>query len=98
MRRSRPERPAKEKEQIFSPAISTVILAGRFTLRIEHYSFDNGEGGVESFAASYVERSEPENSAVAKIITDGVRELRKRGKNVVIVYPVPEVGWWVPTT
>lgn len=89
---------AKEKEQIFSPAISTVILAGRFTLRIEHYTFDNGEGGVESLDASYVERSEPEKSAVAKIITDGVRELRKHGKNVVIVYPVPEVGWWVPTT
>lgn len=86
------------KKKIFAPEITTVILAGRFTLRMEHTPFDNQEGGVELLDPSYVGRSEQQTDEVASVIAGGVKELLDHGKHVVIVYPIPEAGWVVPTT
>lgn len=87
-----------QKKKIFDPQISTVILAGRFTLRIENISFDNQEGGVELLDPSYAGRSNSQKEIVIKAIEDGIRDLREAGKKIVLVYPVPEVGWNVPAT
>ncbi|OCX17722.1 hypothetical protein QV13_13380 [Mesorhizobium hungaricum] len=89
---------SKQKAQIFEPQIETVILAGRFTLRIENTAFDNGEGGIEGLDATFVGRSEQEKQTFTQSIIDGIQDLEQRGKKIILVYPVPEVGWVVPAT
>jgi hypothetical protein len=89
---------AERNRILASPAIKTVILAGRHTLRIENTAFDNGEGAVERLGESYVGRSEDEKAAVLGAIGGGIAQLRRQGKEVVLVYPVPEAGWVVPDT
>lgn len=81
-----------------SKSIDTVILAGRYTLRIEHSTFDNTEGGVERLDGSYQGRSDAQKAALLDAIESGIVRLNTWGKKVVLVYPVPEAGWVVPET
>jgi hypothetical protein len=79
--------------------ITIVILHGRWTSYYEGSRFDNGEGGVELarmpaqvFDASFKASKEPFRASLESIIVS----LQRAGKQVVLVYPVPEVGWHVP--
>lgn len=87
-----------QKAKVFSPEIKTVILLARYTLRVENTPFDNQEGGVEVLPDRYRGRNPDEKLALLDAITRAIQDLQKRGKNVVIVYPVPEAGWDVPKT
>jgi len=87
-----------------SKQIRTVILHARWTLLVEQTRFDNEEGGVEpgSSAISYPEHSpslegSERHNAIASLLQNQIQELISAGKNVVIVYPIPEAGWDVPT-
>ncbi|MBX3565289.1 MAG: acyltransferase [Sphingomonas sp.] len=75
--------------------IGTVVFAARWTLYMEHTTFDNGEGGWETM--------DPESPAtpagqraLAETFREAVRAMLAAGKRVVLVYPVPEAGWNVP--
>lgn len=83
----------------------TVILAGRWTLFREHTRFDNSEGGIEPGKPNYPifgaspevapgDDSYAEQQALA--VEQTVEALLKAGNRVVLVYPIPEVGWDVP--
>ncbi|MCR5871110.1 MULTISPECIES: acyltransferase family protein [unclassified Sphingomonas] len=76
-------------------SIRTVVLAARWTLYFERSYPDNGEGGMET-GTPLPPASDADLEALAASIRDTVRWLIKRGKRVVIVYPVPEAGWDVP--
>lgn len=84
------------------PEIKTVVLAGRWTLGLEGVGFDNQEGGLEKRSRSYVL---PENAADSFVVSDervavvsrafaeGVKSFLDLGKRVILIYPIPEVGW-----
>ena len=86
-----------------NPEIGTVVLSGRYALQFQRTRFDNGEGGVELGPLAGLERvggswqTEAERRAdLTKGYRDAVTGLLNMGKRVVLVYPVPEVGWNVP--
>ena len=83
--------------------IRTVILIGRYVLQYERTRFDNGEGGVElGPLAGFEKRIQPATNDMqrkadfAEGIRNAVVGLLEQGKQVVLVYPIPEVGWNVP--
>ena len=87
-------------------SIKTIVLAARFTQYLEGTAFDNGEGGVENTVRAdidgveYKGKARPEaarKETVRRRYIDGVRELLATGKNVVLVYPIPDVGWDAPS-
>lgn len=80
---------------------NVIVLASRWTLRMEQTPFDNLEGGIER-----VERSQWLNmhsekigykAALAKDYKDSVVKMLEKGHQVVLIYPIPEMGWDVPT-
>ena len=84
---------------------TNVILVGRYTLFIEGVRFDNLEGGVESggeFLDRFVNplqdlvRVGAQRSQIRDSLERLGRKLHKAGKNLVLVYPIPEVGWSPP--
>lgn len=93
-----------------SIGISTVVLTARFQSYLHGTAFNNGEGGVERFEEivgehAWVDAVERINSKwndaerrlrVLSIYEQGIRELARKF-NVVLVYPVPEAGWNVPS-
>lgn len=88
----------RHKKIIYDSLIKTVILSARYTLRIENTAFDNKEGGVETLRGLYGERSSSQKLEVLNAIDRGLRDLLETGKGVVLIYPIPEVGWDVPAT
>ncbi|KQP20041.1 acyltransferase family protein [Pseudorhodoferax sp. Leaf267] len=89
--------------------VKDVVVAARFTLYLESSRFDNREGGIEAGPSQAVvydgiafkgrARSHAERQAfIAQRITDSIQELLSAGKRVLLVYPIPEVGWNVPIT
>lgn len=84
---------------ILAPEVQTVILSARYLLRIENTAFDNQEGGVEFLPKKYFNgRTEAQKEEIREVIRSATMDLINRGKRVIIVYPVPEVGWHVPNT
>jgi peptidoglycan/LPS O-acetylase OafA/YrhL len=85
--------------------IETVVLSSRWTFLLEGQRFDNGEGGHEIGSNKYVLPIESDNSfiwapermtVVSEAYANGIKSFLEMGKNVVLVYPIPEAGWYVP--
>ncbi len=87
-------------------SIQTVILLARWAFYIEGKRFNNGEGGVEAGAddgyglpisknKSFIHDKEY-LSEMGRIYRSAVEALLDAGKQVVLVYPIPEAGWNVP--
>jgi peptidoglycan/LPS O-acetylase OafA/YrhL len=82
---------------------SFVVLGGRFPVSIEGSLFDNMEGGVEPGAGpDYVLSgvTDPDRENQKSLVQDSLKRtietLLDQGHTVVLIYPVPEVGWRVP--
>jgi peptidoglycan/LPS O-acetylase OafA/YrhL len=83
---------------------SFVILGGRFPLSIDGTRFDNTEGGVEPGDAAVYSLpgvTDPDRENQKTLVQDSLKltieSLLEQGHTVVLVYPIPEVGWHVPT-
>jgi hypothetical protein len=76
-------------------SIRTVVLAARWTLYLEHSLANNQQGGVEA-GPSPPPVTAADRAAFVAGLRDTVRALLAQGKNVIVVYPVPEAGWDVP--
>ncbi|MBF4988579.1 acyltransferase family protein [Methylophilus sp. 14] len=79
-----------------SPSIKNVIISARWTLQVNQSEFNNGEGGVEA-----PERPQYKTlSGLTPIDTSVqlINYLLNHNKNVILVYPIPEVGLNVPMT
>jgi hypothetical protein len=85
-----------------------VILIARWSWYIEGQRFNNTEGGIEAGRPAYalpIDRGNdfihaihaPERVAeVGRLYRASIERFLKAGKRVVLIYPVPEVGWNVP--
>lgn len=86
---------------IRSPQIDTVVIVARWATKFENSRFNNQEGGIEFGSDTQLY---PDVARIGRAITIEealaaiVDELGRAGKTVVMVYPIPEVGWDVPNT
>jgi len=84
----------KRLQQIRKYPNSTVIVFGRTLLHLEHYRFDNKEGGVEG---GYCCRIEPLNGkTIEQTIKEPIEDLLNEGFKVILLYPFTEAGWNAP--
>jgi peptidoglycan/LPS O-acetylase OafA/YrhL len=90
-------------DEILKSNNQIVLLGGRLPLQIENSRFNNREGGVEAgedsprMVESISTIDTPASLETIKQTFRGmVGELVDAGAIVVIIYPVPEVGWNVP--
>nr|VFJ59992.1 MAG: Peptidoglycan/LPS O-acetylase OafA/YrhL, contains acyltransferase and SGNH-hydrolase domains [Candidatus Kentron sp. DK] len=91
---------------ISDPSIAYVILLTRFVRYYEGTTYDNGEGGVERGGLVYVDikrrkgvtvSNEVRKQDIFAMYAQKIENLRRKGKKVILVYPIPEQGWDVPT-
>lgn len=80
-----------------------VITGGRFPAIIEESYFDNQEGGRETGKFStkwvktpYKKESKQRYKDIRQAFRSTINQLLKKGVKVVLIYPIPEVGWNVP--
>ncbi len=99
---------AQVREILNDSKYRNVIVMARWTIYLEGTGFDNGEGGIEpdigylwaDGSVDHVDRDRAlsvRKIAVAESFKKAIFDLLKSGKRVLLVYPVPEVGWDVPT-
>ncbi|MEH6568606.1 MAG: acyltransferase family protein, partial [Halioglobus sp.] len=74
---------------------ATIVYTGRFPLHINGERFDNGEGGVESGPSPRLSANDA-TLAVTDVAQQMIRGWLAHGHTVVLVYPIPEVGWNLP--
>lgn len=96
---------AEVLDWVLNSDIKTIVLAGRYSLYVRDDSFDNGIGGVETdqmgpktFYQPLV-RGQTADATLANglhVFRNGIRRYLGAGKEVVLVYPIPEAGWSVP--
>lgn len=90
------------RSEILKSDIKNIVIAGRYVRNLDLKGFDNGEGGIEdSQEDNYYEpliytNNLDRRSSVMSSYFDSINELLLAGKNVYLIYPIPEVGWDVP--
>jgi len=93
---------------IHDKKLQKIVILARFTLYLESSRFDNEEGGIELGVTKQVIYDEikfkdqirtlsTRKAAITKKIIDDVNVLLEAGKTVVLLYPIPEVGWDAPS-
>ena len=80
---------------------SVIVYAARLAFQIEGTRFDNREGGVEPGVEPRLEVTprrleRAPDATVASEIQRNVERWIRLGHRVVLVYPIPEVGWDLP--
>lgn len=93
------ENQSKIRSKILDSKESIVIIGGRLPLYLSSEYFDNEEGGVERDLAGadfgYFKSTITENT-LNEAIVDSVDELLENKHKIILIYPIPEVGWNVP--
>jgi hypothetical protein len=77
----------------------TIIVNARWPALVERHRFSNSEGGTEPGAdwAWRMNASDADYArAMAAALTQAIERLVASGRKVILVYPVPELGWDVP--
>ncbi len=79
----------------------TLILVARWTMYLEQNPFDNKEGGVESGGRASWHAPDFDRlgyiPALRKNYSESVKLMLDAGHKIILVYPIPEMGWDVPT-
>ena len=91
---------------IFETDKSIVVIGGRMPLMLHVNYFDNKEGGIEvgdeagaPYSYKPIESSivfDQYDVTLERAITGTILMILNRGHSVILVYPIPEVGWSVP--
>lgn len=90
---------------IRNSSIETIIIAARWTALVHENRFDNGEGGVEPGSFGHIkyfpdfvdlDAATTRLDKASALWRSGINRYLDMGKNVVVVYPIPEAGWNVP--
>jgi len=85
--------------------IEYVVMASRWTMFLKDTGFNNNEGGIEHTKAltdsmsNGVREKNEGNVRVEKLkkkVVDTVHSYLNSNKKVILIYPVPEVGWDAP--
>ncbi|MDO3720318.1 acyltransferase family protein [Marinobacter sp. chi1] len=78
----------------------TLIVSSRWTLWLERQGVDNQEGGKESIRNITVANENTKKlgyvEALSRDYAESIQMLLANGYKVVLIYPVPEMGWDVP--
>ena len=74
---------------------SIIIFGGRFPLYLNNSYFNNFEGGIENQKIKFKYLSKNNYNSLSVSFNTEVLRLSKNNK-IIIVYPIPEVGWHVP--
>lgn len=99
------EQQEKRIAHILDSPPSIVIFGGRLPLILEEDRFDNKEGQYEGLMNDFIQNES--NSLATKVQRQGfirskyqetVELIEKSGHSVILIYPIPEVGWHVPKT
>lgn len=84
---------------------ATVVLSGRLPLILEEDRFDNREGMYEGNMDEFIQDSSNSLSSkkrrqafIRNKYLETVQKILDAGHRVVLIYPIPEVGWHVPRT
>ncbi len=78
---------------------SIVFYSGRFQAYFDGTLFENNQGGKEPGSPSWLSTkrsAEYTPQGLANDVKQSIESLLASGHSVVLVYPVPEVGWHVP--
>ena len=73
-----------------------LIVNARWSLLMERERFNNGEGGIESGNAwlwDLPSRNTSYSKAMRTEIVESIQKLLNAGKIIILIYPVPELGW-----
>jgi peptidoglycan/LPS O-acetylase OafA/YrhL len=93
----------KRREILLGMKPAVIFLHSRLPLYLSARGFDNREGGHELFDDYYLRPegvSLPHKQRVEEVkkqLKAAIGELLDYGHKLVLLYPVPEVGWDVPT-
>ncbi len=86
-------------------SLETVVLASRYAVYLRGYSVELGPAETHELnpilitgADEAAQKEEDRTKVYVAALTETVRRLIAAGKTVVLVYPVPEVGYNVPKT
>jgi hypothetical protein len=92
-----------------SQSTDAIVISLRWAARlspvqneIEHFYFDNAEGGLEikpdvfNFAKDQTGNWKTDGQAKRFAVSNFIRLFTSTQKQVVLVYPIPEVGWDLP--
>ena len=94
----------KKKDLIFKKIFQIqLLLWGKTTEWLSEQKFDNLEGGVEGEMLDFIQNDsrslltiEERNKLIIENYRLTINELLKLNNKVVLIYPIPEVGWHVP--
>ena len=86
----------KLKNDVLKEKTSTVIILGRLPLYLSKRYFDNGEGGIEGKEWIHEYRSNGKYLNLESSFTRNLNEIAANGNKIILIYPIPEVGWNVP--
>ena len=100
--RVREKTPCEGQNEVFDrlrelDEIKYVVMAGRWAMWAEGTQFNNREGGKQTHGGrvKFV-IGKDKKTKLGEAIASAVNELLSLNKVVVLVYPIPEVGWDVP--
>ena len=83
------------KDKLKKEKNSIIILGGRFPLYLTNYKFDNQEGGIEGYEFDNMLIPESNRNNLKDLFNLSIGEISKEN-NVILIYPIPEVGWNLP--
>ena len=88
----------KIRQILLNSTNETIIIGGRLPLYLSSKYFNNDEGGEERrLAGSDFGYFESENGiSLKENIIKSLDELLEINHKIILVYPIPEVGWHVP--
>ena len=88
----------KRIEMIRQKPNSIILLGGRMPLYLSQHFFDNEEGGIENNENNGFWKvfEHKEQKPIKEAIKDTMLKLMNDGHKIVLLYPIPEVGWDVP--
>ncbi|MCA0899552.1 acyltransferase family protein [Microbulbifer agarilyticus] len=92
----------RRREILLSGEPGVVVVGGRLPLILSEDRFDNQEGKYEGemeyrmqYPSEPLESREQRAAAISREYVTALLELARFGHQVVLMYPVPEVGWHV---
>jgi hypothetical protein len=89
----------KRFDKIHENPNSIILIGGRIQLLLSGYFFDNEEGGFEKNQSNndFWGIMEAENGdSKEQLIKNTLLKLMNDGHKIIIIYPIPEVGWNLP--
>ena len=86
----------RKRHSLIEEDASVILIGGRFPIYLNLFYFDNKEGGVESGGIKWGSFQSSNNFTFKENFQLTVQRLLSEGHQVILVYPIPEVGVDVP--